>query len=191
MKQALCVHRDSMFKNGNWQGLKTDNLDAYLALIKENYIFLPREEIEEDPQWQQIIPYIVFKHKEKFFMYHYLEAASEKRLLNQWMLGIGGHIEPFDEGVDDVIEAGLMREWDEEVNFSGNLVQKKLVGLLNDETRPVEAVHLGLVYLFEGDTPDIKVKETHILEGKLFSKEEMKKELKESVGWAPMIYSEF
>jgi predicted NUDIX family phosphoesterase len=67
----------------------------------------------------------------------------------------------------------MMREWQEEVNFKGNLLQKKLVGIINDDTNPVEEVHVGLVYHFVGDTDDIQIKETDKMAGQTFSVEEI------------------
>ena len=84
-----------------------------------------------------------------------------------------------------------MREWNEEILYKGNLLEKKLMGILNDEKREVEAVHLGLVYLFVGDSPEISVKEKDILEGKLIDLKELGKNLENSGGWAPIVYQEY
>ena len=191
-EKALVVARDVLFKNGHWQGLKTDNLEYYLNLIKNNCQFRWRRDIEDNPEWQQIIPYILFNNGTKYFIYHYLEKASEQRLKNDWMLGVGGHINPVDMAPSiDVLNAGAMREWNEEVDYKGKLVEKKLIGILNDESRPVEAVHLGLIYLFRGDTPNISVKETDILDGELVELKELGAYMRNSGGWAPIVYKEY
>ncbi len=71
------------------------------------------------------------------------------RLRNDYLLGIGGHINDFDaEPGKDILEAGMMREWDEEIDYKGRLLEKRLIGIVNDDRRPVESVHLGLVYIF-------------------------------------------
>ena len=95
-EKVLVVAREVIFKNEHWQGLKTENLDYYLNLIKNNFQFRLRNEVENDSSWQQIIPYIVFNFQDKYFLYHYLKLAGEKRLKNDYLLGIGGHINPID-----------------------------------------------------------------------------------------------
>jgi len=191
-EKVLVMVRDVIFKNEHWQGLKTKNLDYYLNLIKNNFQFKLRSEVENDPSWQQIIPYIVFNFQDKYFLYHYLEKAGEERLKNDYILGIGGHINPTDiEGNEDILESGMMREWNEEIEYKGNLIEKKLIGILNDEKRPVEAVHLGLVYLFKGDSSEISVREKDVLEGKLIERKELGKYVENTGGWAPIVYKEY
>ncbi len=84
-----------------------------------------------------------------------------------------------------------MREWNEEIDYKGNLIEKRLVGILNDETRPVEAVHLGLVYHFKGDIPDISVKEKDVLKGKLVELKELPKYMINTSGWAPIVWRDY
>jgi len=198
-EQILVVKSDTLFKDpprldeagGKWQGLKTDNLDYYVDLIKTNSEFKRRGDMEDDPSYQQIIPYILFNYEDKYFLYNYLAKAGEQRLINDPILGVGGHINIEDiKGESDVLEAGRDREWDEEVAFNGKL-DKKLVGILNDDRRPVEAVHLGMIYIFTGDNPHLTIKESDKMAGELVDLKELKEKLKGTEGWAPLIYNEY
>ena len=190
-EQILVVKSGILFENGKWQGLKTDNLDYYIDLIKKNCEFKRRGDMENDPSWQQIIPYIIFNYKNQYFLYHYLKQAGEQRLKNDYIIGVGGHINKDDvKQGEDILDAGRNREWDEEVEYKGKL-NKKLVGILNDDRRPVEAVHLGLVYLFEGESPDILVKETDKMIGEMFDLKELGEKVVGTEGWAPVIYDEY
>jgi predicted NUDIX family phosphoesterase len=190
-EQILVVKSDILFKDGVWQGLKTDNLDYYVDLIKKNCEFKRRGDMENDTSYQQIIPYILFNFEDKYFLYRYLKEAGEQRLANDYIIGIGGHINRNDIKIgEDVIEAGRDREWDEEVEYNDSL-DKKLVGILNDDRRPVEAVHVGLVYLFKGNTPNISVKEKDKMAGELFGPEELAEKAGKTEGWAPIIYNEY
>ena len=190
----LVVPSKIIFKNGVWQGLKKDNLDYYIDLIKNNCQFKRRGDVETDPSFQQIIPYIVFNFKDKYFLYKYLQKAGEKRLVNTYQLGVGGHINPIDGNADskNILEAGMMREWSEEVDFKGNFLSKKLVGIMNDDTNPVEQVHLALVYNFEGDSPDISIKETDKMKGELVDIKNVGEYIKSSPGvWVKIVYNEY
>lgn len=191
-EKVLVVARNIIFKDGVWQGIKTDNLNYYLNLIKTNYQFKKRGEVEGDPSWQQIIPYILFSYKDKYFLYKYLEKAGEQRLIKDYMLGVGGHINPIDiKNGKDILEIGTMREWNEEVDYKGNILSKKIVGILNDDTRPVEKVHLGLIYHFIGDSPKISVKEKDTMRGELIGLRDLENYMKNSQGWAPIVYREY
>ena len=190
-EQVLVVKSDTIFKDGRWQGLKTDKLDYFVDLIKKNCEFKRRGDMENDPSFKQIIPYILFNYKNQYFLYNYLKKAGEQRLKNDYIVGVGGHINLVDEKPgEDILEAGMNREWNEEVDFTGKM-DKKLIGILNDDRRPVESVHLGLVYLFAGDNPNISVKETDKLKGELIERKELGKKVKDTEGWAPIIWRDY
>lgn len=190
-EQVLVVKSEILFKNGKWEGLKTDNLDYYIDLIKKNYEFKRRGDVENDPSFQQIIPYVLFSFRDKYFLYKYLPNAGDKRLIDTYQLGVGGHINPIDDG-RDILEAGMMREWDEEVNFKGNILEKKIVGLLNDSSKPVEQVHFGLVYNFIGDSSEILIKETDKMEGELVDLKNIEEYIKGNHGvWVRIVYNEY
>ncbi|OGZ22678.1 MAG: hypothetical protein A3A08_00195 [Candidatus Nealsonbacteria bacterium RIFCSPLOWO2_01_FULL_41_9] len=189
-EQVLTIASDIIFKEERWQGLKRDNLDYYLDLIKKYSQFKLRKDVESDKSFQQIIPYIIFNFKNQYFFYSYL--AGDKRLINNCQLGVAGHINPIDlKPGEDVLMAGMMREWKEEVDYKGNLIEKKLIGILNDERREVESVHLGLIYHFTGDSPQITVKEKDKIKGGLIKLEDMPKYLEGVEGWPEIIYKEY
>jgi predicted NUDIX family phosphoesterase len=191
-EKVLVVKKDIIFQNEHWQGLKKNNLSYLLDLIRNNCQFMPRGNVEDDPSWQQIVSYIVFSFENKYFLYRYLEKAGEQRLKNDWILGIGGHINSVDvKDGEDILKIGTMREWNEEVDYQGKLIEKKLVGILNDESRPVEAVHLGLIYHFKGDNPKIFVKEKDKIEGSLIEREKLIEYLKNTNGWAPIVWRDY
>ncbi len=188
-EDILVVKKDLLFADGEWQGLKTDKLDEFYTYIRKNLEVMNRGKAEQDEGYKQIIPYILFKHKKNFFLYEYIKGATEVRLHHNYILGIAGHLNPIvNEG--DAIEIGMMREWEEEVHFEGNIKSRKLVGILNDNRRDVERVHLGLVYVFEGDSDKIEIKEVEKMQGKMMTPEEMKLLIgnQEYFGWAPLLF---
>ena len=66
--------------------------------------------------------------------------------------------------------------------------EAKLLGLLNDESSPVSKVHLGVVFLVDGDSPDIAIRETTKLAGQLLTLEEMRIYYLEMESWSQMVY---
>lgn len=191
-EKVLVVPRNIIFKEGSWHGVKIENLDYYLDLIRSNYQFKKRGEVEKNPSFQQIIPYILFSFKDKFFLYKYIKGAGEKRLINNYQLGVGGHINLIDaKEKEGILERAAMREWNEEINYKGDILSKKLIGILNDDTRPVEKVHIGLIYHFIGDSPEISIKETNNMKGELVDLKELGRRVENTGGWAPIVYKEY
>ena len=189
-EKVLAIKGDIIFKEGEWLGFKTENLDYFYNLIKSNCEFVDREKAETDEKYKQIIPYILFKNGNKFFLYEYIKGATETRLHHNYILGIAGHINPIDNNGNDIIEEGAKREWFEEVVFDGNITNRKLVGMLNDNRRDVERVHLGLIYVYEGDSDKIEIKEKDKMRGRMMTIKEMESLIgsTEYLGWAPLLY---
>ncbi len=186
-EQVLCVRRDDIFPDGAWHGFVSDGLERHQKVIRERHFFMARSEVEDDAAYQQIIPYVVFRHGDLYFLTHRLRASSEKRLRKQYSLGVGGHINPGDLDAGDPIQDGLKREWEEEVIYHGSF-EAKLIGLLNDESSPVSKVHLGVVFLVEGDTPNIAIRETTKLAGELLTLEQMRIYYLGMESWSQMVY---
>jgi len=116
---------------------------------------------------------VVFRHADRYFLTRRLKASSEKRLRQQYSLGVGGHINPGDLENGDPVLDGLKREFEEEVEYAGDF-QATLLGLINDDSSPVSKVHLALAFLVDGSTPDIAIRETDKLAGELLTLEEMR-----------------
>ena len=186
-EQVLCVKRDDMFPDGAWHGFVSKDLDRHQAVIREHLFFMARDSVENDPAYQQIIPYVVFRHDPHYFLTHRLRASSEKRLRKQYSLGIGGHINPGDLEAGDPILDGLKREWSEEVVYDGRF-EAQLIGLLNDDSSPVSKVHLGVVFLVDGDSPNISIRETDKLAGELLTLDEMRIYYLGMESWSQMVY---
>jgi predicted NUDIX family phosphoesterase len=186
-EQVLVVRREDMFPDGAWHGFVSEDLDRHQRVIRDRHFFKPRADVENDPSFQQIIPYVVFRHSDHYFLTHRLRASSEKRLRKQYSLGVGGHINPGDlEGGDPILD-GLRREWSEEVIYDGRF-EARMLGLLNEDSSPVSKVHLGVVFLVDGDTPDIRIRETDKLAGELMTLEEMRMYYLAMESWSQIVY---
>lgn len=186
-EQVLCVRREDIFPDGAWHGFVSTDLERHQRVIRERHSFKPRAEVEEDPTYQQIIPYVVFRHNGHYFLTHRLRASSEKRLRKQYSLGIGGHINPGDLVGGDPILDGLKREWQEEVVYDGRF-EARLIGFLNEDSSPVSKVHLGVVFLLDGDSPNIAIRETNKLAGELLTLDEMRIYYLGMESWSQIVY---
>ncbi len=186
-EQVLVVKREDMFPDGAWHGFVTENLERHQQAIRDKHFFKPRAEVENDPTFQQIIPYVVFRHDDRYLLTHRLRASSERRLRKQYSLGVGGHINPGDLGAGDPILDGLKREWEEEVVYQGTF-EARLLGFLNEDSSPVSKVHLGVVFVVDGDTPTITIRETDKLAGELLTLDEMRMYYLAMESWSQIVY---
>ena len=139
--------------------------EAELAgLIRRTGRFLPRPEMERDPTWKQVIPYPVLRDGDRWYLMRRTTAGADPRLHDRYSIGVGGHVNPEDGALDGDLGPALAREWHEEllVDF---VPPFRFVGLINDDTTAVGAVHLGLVY--EGDAAGrpVAIRESDKLSG--------------------------
>ena len=186
-EQVLCVRREELFPDGVWRGFVSEGLERAQRLFRDGSFFMPRAQVEEDPGYQQVIPYVVFRHRNLYLLTRRLKASSEKRLRQLYSLGVGGHINPGDVAEGDPVLEGMRREWEEEVVYAGRF-EARLLGLIKEESAPVGRVHVGLVYLIDGDTPEIAIRETDKLSGELLTLDEMRMYYLAMESWSQIVY---
>ena len=159
-EQVLVVPRDALPDAADWYGLRTDGLAEFAALVAREGRLLPRPEMEVDPSHKQIIPYLVLRDGPRYFLMQRTRAGADARLHDRYSIGVGGHLNPGDDGLD----GGLRREWAEEL-VADFLPSFELVALLNDDTTDVGAVHLGAVYVADAAGRAVAIRETEKLTG--------------------------
>lgn len=189
-EEVLTVARKILYPNGAHYGLRRlreEALKKVLETILEHAQFLPRYLVEENPKIKQIIPYLVFRHKKKVFLMQRLSSHTDKRLADQFSLGIGGHIKK-DEFSGNDIFAWAKREFEEEVAYQGDFIIAPM-GLLNDDTASVHVVHAGLVLQLVGNSPKIKVRGEH-KNGHLATLKECEKYYDRMENWSQIVFEE-
>jgi predicted NUDIX family phosphoesterase len=159
-EQVLVVPRSAVVPGDGWLGVRTDGLDETLDLVAREGVFRPRDAMEDDPAWKQVIPYLVLRDGDRWFLMRRTRAGGDARLHDRWSIGVGGHLNP---GDGDVL-GGLRREWAEEL-VADFVPAFEPVGLLNDDTTAVGRVHLGLVYVADAAGRPVAIRETDKLVG--------------------------
>ncbi len=171
-EKVLVVDRGRLFGNEDAeQGFGRRNLAAYLEAVRRDGTFALRADVEEDPSRKQIIPYVMVTHGRRLFLLKRLATQSEARLHNLFSIGVGGHINPVDDGRGDTVEAGLERELFEEVTIDGGY-DLEPVGYLNDDSNDVGRVHFGLVFAARTRSGRVDVAERDRMEGRFVSLDE-------------------
>jgi predicted NUDIX family phosphoesterase len=127
----------------------------------------------------------VVRDGERIFLMERTQAGGDPRLHLKATIGVGGHLNPVDEG-DDPLMGGLRREWAEELaaDFEPRF---QLVGLLNDDSNPVGSVHLGVVFTVEADGGAVAVREHDKLTGRFVRPDEVTQAWDRMETWSQLV----
>jgi predicted NUDIX family phosphoesterase len=152
--------------------------------------FRPRKEVETDPAFKQLIPYVVLKCGGDLFHYRRGAGGTETRLRALRSVGIGGHVNEVDaRGGENLYLAGMRREVREEVALDCGWTEHFL-GFINDDRTPVGSVHLGVVHLFELTAPGVKPREAALAEAGFASLPELAARADEFETWSQFVLEE-
>lgn len=126
--------------------------------------FRPRDQVEQDSSWKQVIPYSVLRHGDHLLQLRRLSTQGEARLHHRLSIGVGGHVNPETGDDEPLLIRGMRRELSEEICIDAHQVQFRMLGWINDDLTEVGQVHLGLaVEAFLDHRPLIR--ETDRMEG--------------------------
>lgn len=176
-EMILVVRRSLLEQLGMFQGLTFD-VQRYLPVLlaRENNFFTPRPPAETNPEFKQIIPYVLLVHNGRVLHYVRGKKAGEQRLVAKGSVGIGGHMNDGDEGLftmdDAAYREAVQREVNEELNLETEFTNH-IVALLNDDANPVGQVHLGVVHIFKLATDQVTKREQMITSLAFLSREEL------------------
>jgi predicted NUDIX family phosphoesterase len=165
-ERVLVLPRDAVPGGCDFHGIRVadqSRLDALRTAVAREGRYLDRPIAEDDPTHKQLIPYVVVRDGDRIFLMERTDAGGDRRLHGKASIGVGGHLNPVDEG-EDALMAGLRREWAEELVADWS-PEFRLVGLLNDDSNPVGAVHLGVVFAVEAEGRAVDVREHAKLSG--------------------------
>jgi len=182
-ERVLVVARDLVPDRGAWHGLRFDGLPGFLETVALHGRYRPRDRMEHDPENKQIIPYLVLRDGQRYFLMRRTRAGGDARLFDRWSIGVGGHLNPGDDG----LFGGLRREWREELDadFEPDFTP---TALLNDDTTDVGAVHLGVVFVADARGRAVAVRETDKLSGSFVQPDEVAAGIDHLETWSRIVF---
>lgn len=160
MEQVLVVPRSLALPDGPYRGFRAAEAAWLSDLVRTAGEFRPRAAMEVDPSFKQVIPYLVLRDGNRWFLMRRTRAGVDQRLHDRYSIGIGGHLNPGDADV----AGGLRREWQEEIE-ADFVPAFRFMGLLNDDDTDVGSVHLGAVFMADAASRSVGVRETAKLAG--------------------------
>ena len=190
-ERVLVLPRDRVPGGCAFTGVRLTDADGLALLrdaLRQHGRYLDRPAAEDDPGYKQLIPYVVVRDGERIFLMERTDAGGDARLHRKASIGVGGHLNPVDES-EDPLDAGLRREWTEELDAPWEPTFT-LVGLLNDDSNPVGAVHLGVVFTVEAAGRPVAVRETDKLVGRFATPAELAEAFRRMETWSQLIAAE-
>jgi predicted NUDIX family phosphoesterase len=190
-ESVLCLPRGHFERVMPFTGFRTYRAqDLRRLLDPSQFTFQPRATCELDPEFKQLIPYMVLKHGDTLFHYQRGASGTEKRLQAKRSVGIGGHISTDDAaGGDDPYRTGLLRELQEEVQLD-QPYQERVLGFIYDPRTFVGSVHLGIVHVLELQSPSVTSKEEALTECGFLSFDELLQKYDELETWSQFVLDE-
>jgi predicted NUDIX family phosphoesterase len=188
-EQILVVEREKIERIGMFHGLNLE-VQPYLDVIFSGVPqFKVRSEMETNPAFKQLIPYVIMRCSGKYLTYLRGKRAGEKRLVGNRSIGIGGHINPVDDmsllGFRETYLNAVKREVEEEVNLQTPYTDR-IAALLNDDTNEVGQVHLGVVHLWTLDSENVSKNEQMINQLTFMSLDELQAVRDEMETWSQL-----
>ncbi|MGO8745127.1 MAG: phosphoesterase [Thermoguttaceae bacterium] len=191
-ERVLVVPTALLHRLGHFQGFTSEG-DRYVSVLLDpaNTSYRPRHEVENDPSYKQLIPYVLFCHddgagRETIFQYTRGMRQDESRLRGKRSIGIGGHISMRDSaphGAGNAYAEGMARELAEEVAIE-TPYREQCVGLINDDETNVGRVHLGIVHRFDVERPAVTARESEIVDGRFRPVQEILPQLDDFEMWS-------
>jgi predicted NUDIX family phosphoesterase len=212
MEFVFVVPRTALFPECAPHGLavfgESWSRSTFDDVVRSEGFFVERDYAERTPTLQQIIPYTLVLRGEDLLLLQRTKGGGETRLHNKLSIGVGGHVNPVDAihpGSDedgakgaasricDPLPAATRREVLEEELIVTGQTRLTPIGLLNDDTNAVGAVHVGLVQVLEVLEGDAQIREVDQLCGDFVTKSQLRQKLEEGANfetWSSLLVPE-
>ncbi|WP_153556526.1 phosphoesterase [Roseimaritima sediminicola] len=191
-EHILVIPAATIERLGAFEGFQSD-VQRYLPAIlaSDELSFRPRSQMEQDPSFKQLIPYVVLQYEDRqrgtqVFAYTRGSGQGESRLHARRSIGIGGHISEEDAaGGSDPYRTGMHRELAEEVRLD-SAFEESCVGLIYDPSNEVGTVHLGIVHRLILETPAVVANEEDICDTGFVGVEQLRGQRERLETWSQL-----
>jgi predicted NUDIX family phosphoesterase len=188
VERVLVLPREQIPGGCDFTGVRDADEETMAALgaaTATHGRFVDRLQAEDDPTLKQLIPYVVVRDGALVYLMERTAAGGDARLHGKASIGVGGHLNPVDDGQDPLTD-GLRREWSEELVADWE-PEFRLVGLLNDDSNPVGSVHLGVVFEVRADGRPVEVRERDKLTGRFATADEVRAAWDRMETWSRLV----
>ena len=168
-------------------------LKFFQSWLSAEQLIKRRGDVENDPNYRQIIPYTFFYRSDydetghrECYIYAYMrgKGVGEERLQSKMSVGFGGHIR---EG--ETVLAGLRRELRGEVACDNDFPNDMTIisQLIREDDTDVNRVHLGVVFPIRLDSCSIWTREPELICGGWRAEQYLQDNLDQLEDWSRIV----
>lgn len=191
-EKVLCVANHDL-KSVKKPSSKT--VKKLLKAIKKHGYFDYRYLAEENFEEKQVIPYVVLRCRDKYFVTERIQG--DDRLIGRMSIAVGGHINPcdvMDESNLDypelIVRCCIARElWEETTLDFGKIQHIEYITTFIDPSEPVSKAHICLLTVIDVIDEDVAIKETEKLCGKWMNMDEINNNFDKLENWSQIAFS--
>ena len=192
-EKVLCV------ANSDLKGIKKkvfgNTVKKLLKAIRKHGYFDYRYNAEKNFDEKQVIPYVVLRCGDKYFVTERIKGDS--RLIGKLSVAVGGHINPcdvMDEANMDypelIVNCCIARElWEETTLDFGKIQHKEFITTFIDYSEEVSKCHVCLLTVIDLIDEDVEVKETDKLAGHWYTKDEINDKFQSLENWSQIAFA--
>lgn len=155
---------------------------------------MARAQAETNPDFKQIIPYVVITDGKSVLHYVRGKKTGEQRLVAKGSVGIGGHINDEDHTLFafgmQAFQDAVKREVCEEISIQGEF-NARPVGLINDDSTEVGRVHFGIVHVLFCAPEQVKKNEQIITQMEFVQIDKLKAKREQMETWSQFCIDNF
>lgn len=190
-ERVLVIPEQRLQVAGAFTGFRPFDDQFLRTLLEPAFLsYRPRGEVETDPSFKQLIPYVVLHWAGQIFQYTRGQAGGEKRLQSLRSIGIGGHINEEDgTPTAEPYQTGMRRELYEEVAITAPY-RERYLGFIFDPSTPVGEVHLGIVHWLDLEQPLAKPREEAIHKAGFRPVRDLIQQISEFETWSQLVLEE-
>ena len=184
------------------------NLNKIISLSHLKYYvntdgrYNPRDVMETNTNFVQIIPYIVCTSGDNIFVYERLKKGTEARLHNLFSIGVGGHVdldEDYWEGAStwasvescayrELVDELTIGERTDTVGKDSEVIVNFTDHIIYDPSNSVGQVHLGVVCTADLSHRSVHVQEIEKLKGEFHSIDKVRSMLPSMENWSKIAF---
>jgi predicted NUDIX family phosphoesterase len=201
-EQVMVIPAAALKELSNGMVLDPEAHAPILETIDAVFSWKERDAVENDDTYKQVIPYLLVRCGEKWFLTRRTKKQVEARLHDKISLGVGGHVNPEDGEMievdgkmtpwltwpaDEYISGCASREMAEELNIDG-AIGMTMLGYVNDDSTDVSRHHVGIIFeVTVAEERQVTIRETENMTGAFATREQIKEAIPMMENWSVLI----
>jgi predicted NUDIX family phosphoesterase len=173
--------------------LDNNTINNTFKYLNEFIEVVDRDAVEGNPDYRQLIPYVVLEYNGTYFSAVRTKEGGDPRLHGKCIIGFGGHMNLIDLPSNQMdliqqIKMNAQRELNEELIIKSDVVFQPS-GFINDFSTPVSKDHFGIYINAKLESPLVYINEQSILVNPCFMTKTELESIDSLESWSKLVIS--